>query len=413
MLFVTWDGPQVSYVESLFVPIFRGLAEHGVYTDVLQFRWGTPEQQEQVRSHCAEAGIGYRAVKIMRRGGGLGPFATGWLGGRHVQAAARAFGSDVIMPRSVLGSLPVLRAGGSRLRPILLDADGFAIDERVDFAGLSPKGLTYRILRDVEAQSVREAEAVLVRSISAKQVLVARAGPPVTEERFFVVTNGRDETIFHPGDADARAAVRAELDIPASAPLLVYAGSVGAPYRFDRIAALAEEMSSRRPDARLLVLTGSPELAHAALGDRKRLQGRMTIMRAKPNEVPHYLAAGDAGVAFRTPTFSTRGVAPVKLSEYLLCGVPVIGTAGIGDTEAAEEAGVFFDDRSSTEEAAEWVLQKVLPARETFRESSRAVGHARFSLRRSIEDYMLAINTLRASCRLGEPAAAPRKELNN
>jgi glycosyltransferase involved in cell wall biosynthesis len=117
-------------------------------------------------------------------------------------------------------------------------------------------------------------------------------------------------------------------------------------------------------------------------------------MRAAPNEVPRYLAAADVGAAFRTPTFSTRGVAPVKLSEYLLCGVPVVGTAGIGDTAAAQEAGMFFDDRQGMAAAAEWVLGTVLPVREEVRRTARRVGVNRFSLRRSVEDYLAAINGL-------------------
>ncbi len=38
ILFITWDGPQVSYLESLFVPIFRKLEERcGAHFHVLQF----------------------------------------------------------------------------------------------------------------------------------------------------------------------------------------------------------------------------------------------------------------------------------------------------------------------------------------------------------------------------------------
>lgn len=394
ILFVTWDGPQVSYVESLFIPIFRGLAEHGIDTDILQFRWGTQAQEAQVRRLCAEAGIGYRSVRVRQGWRGLAPFTTAVLGARHVRRCVRDFGSDVIMPRSILPSIPVLRAGGATLRPILLDADGLALDERVEFAGLSPKSFTYRLLRDVEAQSVREAAAVIVRSDSAKGVLANRAGPPVTEDRFVTVTNGRDERLFHPFNQSERETVRAELGIAPQAPLLVYAGSVGPQYRFDQLAALAEALLDRRADSRLLVLTGSPDAARAALVSRDRLANVTTIMRAPPDEVPRYLAAADIGAAFRTASFSTRAVAPVKLSECLLCGVPVVGTASIGDTRSAVEAGVFFSDDAGMEAAADWAVTTVLPQRESFRERARHVGVARFSLSRSVADYRTAIALL-------------------
>jgi len=390
-LFVTWDGPQVNYVESLFVPIFRGLAEHGVNIDILQFRWGTKAQEEQVRGACAEAGIGYRAVTIRRGAGGLASFATAVLGARHVRSCVREFKAEVIMPRGNFAPIPVLRAGGSLLRPILFDSDGLALDERVEFAGLSPKSFTYRVLRDVEAQSVREAAAVIVRSQSATDILISRAGPPITKDRFVVVTNGRDERVFHPFDPAEREAVRTELGFPPAAPLLVYAGSVGPQYRFDRLAALAESLLDRRPDSRLLVLSGSPEAAQAALAGHKRLADTTRIMRVPPGAVPRYLAAADVGAAFRTPSFSTRAAAPVKLSEYLLCGVPVVGTASIGDTAAAVETGVFFGEDSGMAAAADWAISTVLPQRELFRERARAVGVACFSLSCSVADYRAAI----------------------
>jgi glycosyltransferase involved in cell wall biosynthesis len=277
---------------------------------------------------------------------------------------------------------------------MLLDADGLALDERVEFAGLSPNSFTYRLLRDVEAQSVRDAGAVIVRSESAKGVLVSRAGPPVTEDRFVTVTNGRDERLFQPFNRAAREAVRTELGIAPAAPLLVYAGSVGPQYRFDQLAGLAEALLDRRPDSRLLVLTGSPDAARGALAPYERLTGVTTIMRAPPEEVPRYLAAADIGAAFRTASFSTRAVAPVKLSECLLCGVPVVGTASIGDTEAAVEAGVFFSDEAGMAAAADWAVSTVLPQRDSFRDRARQVGLDRFSLSRSVADYRAAIALL-------------------
>ena len=62
VLFVTWDGPQVSYLESLFVPIFERLSALGVHFDVLQFRWGEPALTIRAMRRCRDAGIGYRTV---------------------------------------------------------------------------------------------------------------------------------------------------------------------------------------------------------------------------------------------------------------------------------------------------------------------------------------------------------------
>jgi len=393
ILFVTWDGPQVSYLESLFLPIFERLAERGIRIDVLQFRWGAPALAEAIRARCAEAGCGYRAVAIHRGLGGLGPLAAALIGARHVRGAVRDFGSDAVMPRSLMPAIAVLAAGGARFRPILFDADGLPADERVDFAGLSRRGPTYRILRSVEAAAVRAAASVIVRSAAAARILADRAG--VRPERFHVVVNGRDETAFHPFDTTARHAVRAELGIEASAPLATYAGSVGPQYRFDLVRDFSRALAGWRPNARLLVLSGSPELAAAALGERPPLSP--VVMRAAPDRIARYLAAADVGLAFRARAFSMQAVAPVKLGEYLLCGVPTVGNAAVGDTRAATAAGVFFDDSAGPEAAARWLVEDVLRDREGYRERARAAGLAGFSLRRSVDDYAAAIAPLRTN----------------
>jgi glycosyltransferase involved in cell wall biosynthesis len=232
-----------------------------------------------------------------------------------------------------------------------------------------------------------------VRSAAAARILRDRAGHGVGPERFHVVSNGRDETVFHPHDPPTRRSVRESLGIEASAPLAVYAGSVGPQYRFDLIRSFAAELAALRPDARLLVLSGSPDLARAALGEKVALDP--VVMRAAPDGVAPLLAAADAGLAFRAPSFSVQGVSPVKLGEYLLCGVPAIGNVEVGDTAAAVARDLLFDDRAGPAAAARWLVETVLPNREAYRTRAREVGSARFSLRRSIDDYLAAIEPLR------------------
>lgn len=392
ILFVTWDGPQVNYLQSLFLPIFARLAEQGIGVDILQFRWGVTESEaEAIGALCAQAGCGYRHATVRRGLAGLGPFATAFAGGRKVRRAVRDFGSDAIMPRSHMPAIAVGAAGGSRFRPVLFDADGFPADEKVEFGALSAGGPTYRILRRIEAWAVRASESVIVRSAAAARILGERA--QVGPARFHVVANGRDESVFHPHDESTRLAVRSELGIGATAPLAVYAGSVGPQYRFDQIRDFAGALARLRPDARLLVLSGSPELAEAELGEGTPLAP--IVIRASPDRVGRYLAAADIGLAFRARSFSVQGVAPVKLGEYLLCGVPVVGNSAIGDTMEALEAGVFLDDRAGSEAAAEWLVGEVLPDREAYRARARSTGVSGFSLQRSVEDYLAAIAPLR------------------
>jgi glycosyltransferase involved in cell wall biosynthesis len=50
-----------------------------------------------------------------------------------------------------------------------------------------------------------------------------------------------------------------------------------------------------------------------------------------PAEVPSYLSASDVGLCFRHRFPSQLSCSPIKLAEYLACGLPVVSTSGCGD----------------------------------------------------------------------------------
>ena len=55
------------------------------------------------------------------------------------------------------------------------------------------------------------------------------------------------------------------------------------------------------------------------------------IIASDRAKVPHWLGAVDVATSFIMPTWSSLGVSPTKVGEYLASGVPVIANRGIGD----------------------------------------------------------------------------------
>jgi glycosyltransferase involved in cell wall biosynthesis len=74
----------------------------------------------------------------------------------------------------------------------------------------------------------------------------------------------------------------------------------------------------------LLALTNEPSRLQAAALDVGIPVERATIRRVAQDEVASYLIAADAGLLLRQPSRMNRVSMPVKLGEYLACGVPVI-----------------------------------------------------------------------------------------
>lgn len=386
LLFVTWDGPQLTYLKGLFLPILAGLSEQGNRPHVLQFSWGDSGGGGEA---CRARDIPYRRVQVNRRLGPAGALWSAVRGARHVDRAVRNWGIDLLLPRATLPALAVLRSRSARALPILFDSDGLPIDERVDFAGLDPLGATYRILRDVESQMVRRADRVLVRTEAGAAILRARAGAGSDPDKYDVVPNGRDPLAFAPTPE--------RRDAHAQGPHLCYAGSLGAQYEPGAMLALACAMKEQLPALRLSLFTGDRDVAERHLAEAG-LTGAdwVNLERLAPADVPARMAQCDIGLALRRPSFSMAGVAPIKIGEYLLAGLPILGTPGIGDTAEAEAAGVFLPVAGAADagRAAGWWREQIFPRHDAMRETCRTIGKERFGLPRTIELYHQAIRKL-------------------
>lgn len=401
VLFVTWEGPETNYLETLFNPLFEGLVDYGFRFHTLQFTWADKGRIERIRKASTDRGIGYRAHRVLRSPVSTGALATAIWGRFAVRSEIRRNGIDIIMPRSTLPALSSMLAcpeRRGRTPAFLLDADGLPHDERVEFGGWSSSGPAYRLLRDLEAQSVRRADKVLVRSDFAADVLMARAGPGTAAEKFRTVTNGRDPSLFKIASASGRDAVRRRLGVPADAPLIVYAGTIAEQYHPKEMRIFFEDLSALRADAHLLILTGNLDAANDYFqsGTDAGLEKRTRILTAAPDQVPELLGASDLALSLRVPGFSMRAVFPVKTGEYLLSGLPVITNKGIGDLDRmvpGSEACFVLDEvtREGIARASRWASERVLPDIDNMRPIARKLGVELFSVERTIEGYAAAL----------------------
>lgn len=394
VLFVTWDGPDQSYLESLFLPIFAATSGLGYRFSVLQFRWGPPEQRERVAAAARSLGIDYRSVEILRWPKAVGALASAAWGTASLGALLASRDVDVVMPRSILPAhiVQLLRPK----QPVVFDADGLPADERVEFGGWSNRGVYYRVWRDIEARALQSASAVITRTVASKEVLLSRAGAGVPSERIVVVPNGKDEVAFSPGSVESRGQLRDIAGIARDAPWVVFVGSIGPQYHVRELLRFYALLRAREPRARLTILTAQEAQARALVRTEGLESAGIQALRVSPDQVPSYLASADLGVAFRESSFSQRAVSPIKVAEYLLCGLPVLATRGVGDLDAQvpTEAGRLLSDLGddTLARAAEWFCSEVLPQRETYRQAARVAGTASFSLGACAAGYANALS---------------------
>ncbi len=391
ILFISWDGPQTNYMEGLFFPIFSEIQRHSNYIfHVLQFTFADEYKLATIREAAENLNIIYKSEKIHRKPvATIGSIITVLAGSKKISHYVKNHKIDIVMPRTTFPAMMMNKLGVYNYK-VIFDADGFPTDERVDFAGLSATSMIYRFLKTQEQKIVRNADRVMVRSQKSIDVHIKEVGAEYLD-KFHIVSNGRDPDHFKP-NSEQREIIRKQLGIKTDAILWVYCGSLGPQYCWTEMISIFSKFHSTHEDSKFLILTGNEELAKNNLPED--LINSFIIMKVPFEKVPNYLNAGDIAFSLRKPTFSTQGVAPIKLGEYLLTGISTVASKGIGDTEVlvSNIPGVFLydhDDEHSMDKVVEFAESLSIHT-----ETLRTVGLKHFSQKNSALSYIKALENL-------------------
>ena len=393
LLFITWDGPQTSYMEGLFMPIFHAInnKDHSLEFHILQFTWAGKEKTNQVAKKAAELGIHYRALPILKKPvASLGSLVTLYTSSGKIKKYIKQHNIDIVMPRSTFPAFMVKKIRNKDFK-IIFDADGLSIEERVDFAGLKRNSFLYKFLKSTETKMLKNADVVMTRSQKAIDIYIENIGENF-RPKFFVVKNGKDKNLFSKNN-EFRSQARKELNLNREF-LFVYAGSLGPQYCFPEMLEIFRKYAENK-QAKFLILTGNITFAEENIP--QEISSKIIVNSVASDKVPFYLNAADCAFALRQPKYSMQGVAPIKLGEYLLCGLPVIASKGIGDTEEIlqefEECFLYdhnLDSKENLYNVQEYIKNCIFTDPNKIRE--KALQH--FSLEASALSYLNAIYSL-------------------
>lgn len=226
-----------------------------------------------------------------------------------------------------------------------------------------PSGADFEALRHYEHSKtqlrrvLQEAGAVLTVSNPLAQWL----GPFTDHQRRIdVVPCCVSERLYDP---EKRLIARQRLDL-GDRLVLAYVGTMtGYQYVADGALTFVANALAANKSVHLLALTNDPPKLEAIARDLGISADHSTIRRVPQHEVPSYLMAADAGLLLRQPSRMNRVSMPVKLGEYLSCGVPVIVSrmdGWVDDLVGKGGAGIAIDWFSVSSEARQVTVQSVL-----------------------------------------------------
>jgi glycosyltransferase involved in cell wall biosynthesis len=218
----------------------------------------------------------------------------------------------------------IARKFSLRRPKLLFDIRGFIPEEYTD-AGIWPEGgLLYRVAKRAERWLMREADAFVVLTKRAREILADEIGDRPVE----VIPCCVDFERRFSGDREKlRAGYRKRLGV-GERRVIVHLGALGGLYLTEEIVELMAVANTRPPGAFALFLTQSdPQIVEPLLLEKGFGAGDYFIGKVPPDEIEGYLYASDIGVSFVKATFATASRSPTKIPEYLACGLPIIANA--------------------------------------------------------------------------------------
>ena len=358
VLYISYDGMMEPLGQSQVLAYLRQLAV-GRRIHLISFEkvedWANVSEHEQLAQDITAAGIVWHPLRYHKRPSAL---ATAWdiaCGTMIGLWLVLRYRIRIVHARSYVPSVMALVLKRLTGVKYIFDMRGFWADERVD-GGLWPRnGMMFRVAKGFERRFLKAADHVVSLTHAAVREMqcfdyLHGCVLPVT-----VIPTCADLTCFKPSP-----------NTPAGdCFVLGYVGAVGLYYLFDEVVACFVQLLRIRPNARFLIVNRGQ---HGYIRERLSVAGvpdsAVEITMVTHAEVPRQMSRMDAGIFFIKPVFSKHASAPTKLAEFLGCGIPCLGNAGVGDMAEVlegEQVGVVIKsfDASSMAEALQQLVRFV------------------------------------------------------
>ena len=389
-MFISYNGMLDPLGQSQVIPYLRELSRLGVRFTLLSFEraiaFGAdgPARCAALREQLAQDGIEWHWLRYHQTPSLPATMYDVAVGVRLAKKLVRRNKIELVHARSHIPATIALRLQRAFGLKMIFDVRGLMADEYVDAGHWREGSVPYRLTKLMERRALVTCDGIVTLTERIWPIISEWDGLRGREVAHEVVPCCTDLDLFKFSEDD-RQRRRAEMGL-ADRFVVVYSGSIDGWYLTEEMADCFSAILQQKPDASLLWLTPTK---HDRLRDLMRARGitenNYTIVSAAPSEVPSYLSAADAGLAFIKPCFSKLASSPTKYAEYLACGLPLLINAGVGDSDAlvtSEKAGVLVNEFNEGEYA------KALVALETFgrdvaatRRRNREVAERLFNVR--------------------------------
>jgi hypothetical protein len=261
--------------------------------------------------------------------------------------------------------------------------------------GLNKKhSLTYILLNKFENLAGRYAEIIS----TGTDAMIKRLKHEGARGQLFKIPSAVDEVRFNYNE-QLRKKTREELNI-SDKNVFIYAGKTGGLYFSEELFMLFKHLNEKIENSFFIVLTPQPKDYYLEMFNKYHIAAdSFFISRVAHDEIPKYLCAADLGIVAIPPLKAQKFRSPIKVGEYLLCGLPYITCKGVSEDDVTAEnyqTGVAMADFSEPEIIASMLkIKNILETdKNTMVRRCREVGVNYRGLNKYFQVYSDIINSM-------------------
>src|SRR5260221_2074401 len=376
--------------QSQVIPYLKELSRAGVRFTLLSFERPhafTPAgvaQCSALQSELAQSEIDWHWLRYHQTPSLPATSYDVWAGARYASRLVRSKKVEMDQPRSHIRATVALRLKRRFDVKMIFDVRGLMAEEYADAGHWRKDSVAYRLTKSMEGRAFAAADGVVTLTEKIWPVIKQWDSLRTHEVAHEVIPCCADLELFSFSQAD-RSRRRDELALQ-DRFVVVYGGSIDGWYLTESMADFFVTMRKQRSKAHFLWLTPSRhQRVHDLMSTRGLGESDYTVLASNSRDMPSYLSAGDAGLAFIKPCFSKLASSPTKYAEYLGCGLPLIINAGVGDSDVLitrEKVGALVHDFSEPEYAsASALIDDLAGYPEQTRRRTREVAQRLFDVR--------------------------------
>jgi glycosyltransferase involved in cell wall biosynthesis len=397
VLFISYNGMLDPLGQSQVLPYLNELSRLGVQFTLLSFERSDAytregiERCQELQRELSASGIDWHWLRYHKTPSLPATSYDVLAGIRYGSRLMRREQIEMVHARSHIPAAIALRLKRRFGAKMIFDVRGLMADEYVDAGHWQKDSVPYRITKSVERRALAGADGVVTLTERIWPLINRWDGLRDRSVAHEVVPCCADLELFRFSQKD-RDRRRTELALQ-DRFVVVYSGSIDGWYLTESMADFFVTMRKQRHNAHFLWLTPARhERVHELMKARGISEDDYTVRASSSRDVPSYLSAADAGLAFIKPCFSKLASSPTKYAEYLGCGLPLIINEGVGDSDVLitrEEVGALvrnFDESEYANSVAS--IEGFAGYPEQTRRRTREVAERLFDVRRiGVERY--------------------------